>query len=162
MKEILIVLGSPNTPEGELMKIAIDRLNACLELFNKDLNLVLCTGGFGAHFNTTKIPHAQYAVNYLEKRGIPKTHILDIALAANTVDDAVKAKVIISEFNFPLRVITSEYHLKRVKIIFEAVLPDFRKEYLGIHHNLPKHEMDKLVEHETKSVAGLIKNGVYF
>lgn len=159
MKEILVVLGSPNTADGELWEIGIDRLNACIELFDPVRNLILCTGGFGAHFNSTDIPHAQYALDYLEKNRIPKSQLLEIALSVNTVDDAVKAKPILAKYNLPIKIITSCYHLERVKIVFEAVLPEIEKEYVGVSH---KHVPQGLIEHEKKAIAGLLKNGVYF
>ncbi|MBG6062320.1 hypothetical protein IWX83_002118 [Flavobacterium sp. CG_9.1] len=65
MKEILIVLGSPNSDEGKLKDIALDRLNYCVSIFDDKKNLILCAGGFGQHFNTTNEPHAKYAMEYL-------------------------------------------------------------------------------------------------
>ena len=51
MKQALIILGSPNNEQEELGFIALDRLNCCLEVFNLNKNLILCTGGYGEHFN---------------------------------------------------------------------------------------------------------------
>ncbi len=45
-KEVLIVLGSPNSSLGVLSDISKSRLEYCKTIFNKG-KLVLCTGGFG-------------------------------------------------------------------------------------------------------------------
>lgn len=162
MKEILIVLGSPNSSKGELLDIAIDRLNYCLNMFDKRKNLILCTGGFGKHFNTTETPHAKYAINYLMKCGIDERYFLEMAISSNTVDDAVKTKEILSNYNFPLKIITSDYHLERAQIIFEQILVGIEKKYFGVSHTLPESIKHQFVEHERKAISGLIKNGIYF
>tara|TARA_R110002126_G_scaffold181672_2_gene330481 strand:+ start:1569 stop:1733 length:165 start_codon:yes stop_codon:yes gene_type:complete len=51
-KEVLVVLGSPNSPTGALSDISKSRLNFCLENYSEDQK-VLCTGGWGDHFNTS-------------------------------------------------------------------------------------------------------------
>ena len=95
MVEILVVLGSPNSSKGKLSIMSKERLDFCLERFNNNM-MILCTGGWGSHFNTTKEPHAYYTKNYLIKKGIPEDRFLENALSGNTVEDAVKTKEIIS------------------------------------------------------------------
>lgn len=162
MKEILIVLGSLNSSEGELSDIATDRLNHCLQLFDKRKNLILCTGGFGEHFNTTEIPHAKYAINYLIKCGLEPHYFLEMAVSSNTVEDAVKTKAILSHYNFPVKIITSDYHLERVQIIFDQILTGIEKEYFGVSHTLPESLKQQFIEHEKKAIHGLKINGLHF
>jgi vancomycin permeability regulator SanA len=160
--EILIILGSPNSPEGKLLQIALDRLDYCLSIFDQEKNLILCTGGFGKHFNTTEIPHARYAVEYLMEHGIHKDYFLKIALSSNTVDDALKTKEILSDHKIPVKIITSDYHLERVKVIFEQILANLTKTYVGVSHNLPEEVRKQLASHEKKAMDNLIRNGIYF
>ena len=47
-KEVLVVLGSPNSPSGELSDISKSRLDCCRKMFSKG-QLILCTGGWGPH-----------------------------------------------------------------------------------------------------------------
>tara|TARA_R110000868_G_scaffold328512_1_gene589329 strand:+ start:1322 stop:1549 length:228 start_codon:yes stop_codon:yes gene_type:complete len=68
-KEVLVVLGSPNSPTGALSDISKSRLNFCLENYSEDQK-VLCTGGWGDYFNTSNKPHADYAKAYLIKKGV--------------------------------------------------------------------------------------------
>jgi hypothetical protein len=66
---VLVILGPPNSPNGNLSSIAKNRLDLCFQIFLKD-DLILCTGGWGKHFNTSINPHAYYAKEYLLKKGI--------------------------------------------------------------------------------------------
>jgi len=161
-KEVLIVLGAPNSPSGKLSEISKSRLDFCAKLFSPG-KLILCTGGWGKHFNTSKEAHATYAQRYLIKKGVSNDSFLDIALSENTVDDAVKIASIISNLgDVILTVITSDYHLDRVQLIFEEVLKGFNIEYIGAPSLLEDHELDHLIEHERKAIEMINKNGLYF
>lgn len=161
-KRILIVLGAPNSPDGELSSIAKNRLNLCFKVFLQD-DLILCTGGWGKHFNTSNLPHAYYAKEYLIKKGVLESHFLKPALSNNTVDDAVKVKDIISDHKNPkLLVITSDFHLNRTKLIFKEILKKYPIEFLGAENNLLRNQLKKIVEHEKNSINKIIKNGLYY
>ena len=67
-KEVLIILGSPNSPSGALSDISISRLNDCVNRYQKG-DFILCTGGWGAHFNISKSSHAALAKQYLMGKG---------------------------------------------------------------------------------------------
>lgn len=161
-KSILIILGSPNSPEGILSDISKSRLNFCANLYNKG-NLVLCTGGWGDHFNTSKKPHAEYAKAYLIKKGVFKSDFLDFAISSNTVEDAVKTKSIIEKLDdVHLTIITSDYHLERVKLIFSEILKPFEMEFFGVKSNLSNEAYNKLVAHEKKAIKSILDNGLYY
>lgn len=161
-KEVLIVLGAPNSPTGKLSKISKSRLDCCANLFSPG-KLVLCTGGWGEHFNTSKQAHALYAKRYLLKKGISESSFLGNALSKNSVDDAVKIKPIISGLgNVHLTVITSDYHLDRVKLIFEEVLKGFEIDYIGAPNGLNDKDLKPLIDHEQKAISLINKNGLYY
>ena len=161
-QEILIILGSPNSPSGKLRDISISRLNHCIKRYQKG-NLVLCTGGWGEHFNTSKQAHAALAKQYLLKKGILEDDFLDFALSGNTVDDAVKIKPIISQLNqIKLTIITSDYHLKRVQLIFNTILEGYTMEFIGVKNNLNKEEQNALIQHEENAINSILKNGLYY
>ena len=160
-KEILIVLGGTNSEQGDLCNISKDRLNYCITKFQKE-NLILCTGGKGNHFNTAKNAHAFYAKKYLIKNGIPKENFLDFAVSKHTVDDALKIKEILSEHDNNLLIITSDYHLKRVKLIFNEILKDYNMKFVGVSSNLEKEKIAELMKHEENAIKGIIENGLYY
>jgi uncharacterized SAM-binding protein YcdF (DUF218 family) len=161
-KEVLIILGSPNSPSGKLSDISISRLNYCVKLYQTG-NLILCTGGWGEHFNKSKKSHAAFAKQYLIENGLLEEDFLEFALSGNTVDDAVKIKPIISKLeSVKLTVITSDYHLNRVKIIFNEILNDYDIGFIGVRSNLEQEEYDLLMLHEKKSINIIVQNGLYY
>ncbi len=163
MKNVIIILGSPNSAKGRLSKIAIGRAKKCLEIFNPATDLILCTGGFGLHFNTTLKPHAEYLKRYLIKKGIPETLFLPFANSSNTVQDATKSKEILHESGLKkITIITTEYHLKRVQIIFDEILSEFDKTYLSVPNNISKKCLTSFETHEADAIMGILKNGLYY
>lgn len=161
-KEVLVVLGSPNSASGELSIMAKERVAFCFKKYKKEM-LILCTGGFGKHFNISNKPHAFYLKKSLIKKGISEEAFLKNALSENTVDDAVKVKEIISSLeNINLTVITSEYHLERVKLVFNTVLKNYQMNFCGVKTNLEKEKLNALIKHEKKAIEGIVKRGLYY
>jgi len=161
-KDVLIILGSPNSPSGELSNISKSRLDYCASLYSIG-KLILCTGGRGKHFNTSSEEHAVYAKRYLIEKGVLECDFLDFALSENTVDDAVKIKIIISKLDNPnLTIITSDYHLERVQLIFQEILNEFSINYIGVQSNPKKNQLQHLIKHEKKAIKSILKNGLYY
>jgi len=161
--EVIVVLGSPNFPDGTLGPIAIDRLNGCLSLFDPQKHKILCSGGFGSHFNTSPTAHAIYLKNYLIENGVPEMAFLPAALSSNTVEDAVMSKAILNDFVFQkILIITSEYHLARVKFIFEEILKGFPLDYKPIEHHAIDDLLAPLIQHEKRAMDQLMTQGLYY
>ncbi|MEC3908704.1 YdcF family protein [Tamlana sp. 2201CG12-4] len=159
---ILIALGAPNSPSGILSEISISRLDYVLKQYSKGTK-VLCTGGWGQHFNIAANSHAFYAKQYLIKKGVREEDFLEPALSQNTVDDAVKIKPIISgALNPKLTIITSDYHLERVTLIFKDILKGHTIGFVGVSSHLDKKTRDSLVKHEQKAIRAILKNGLYY
>lgn len=161
-EEIIIVLGSPNSPEGVLGDFAVSRLDYCLTRYKKGVK-ILCTGGWGPHFNVAAQPHAHYAKAYLRHHGVQEKDLLESALSANTVEDAVKSKAIASKFpQARLRVITSDFHVERTSLIFKEILKDFQISIEGVETRLDQKELDTLISHEKEAISSILKNGLYY
>lgn len=163
MKEtILIVLGSPNSSKGELSEISLSRLDHCKKLYS-GTEKILCTGGWGPQFNTSEHPHASYAQAYLKEQKIPEEVFLPMALSRHTVDDAVKIKEIISGMeDIQLTIITSDYHVDRVRLIFQEILADYSLSFVGATADLSPEQRKQLAEHEQKAIQAIQKNGLYY
>lgn len=163
MKNVIIILGSPNSAKGRLGKIAVGRVKKCIEIFDSENDLILCTGGFGLHFNVTSTPHAEYLKRYLIKNGIPSSHFLPLAASSNTVQDATIAKEILLKNDInKITIITTEYHLKRVQLIFDEILAKFNKTYLPVPNNISKKSLKRFESHEVNAIDGILKNGLYY
>ncbi len=161
--EVIVVLGSPNFPDGTLGPIALDRLLGCLGIFDPTKHKILCTGGFGAHFNTSPVAHANYLKDFLIQKGVPSTAFLPLALSSNTVEDAVMSKSILKEVEYKnLIILTSEYHLARVKFIFTEILKDFNLSFNAVTHHSIDDVLEPLIQHEKVAMDLLNSNGLYY
>ncbi|MFL0161634.1 YdcF family protein [Aquirufa salirivi] len=162
-QEVLLVLGSPNSPDGQLGAIAVDRVNYCWEEYQKKARPILCTGGFGAHFNTSPWPHSTLLKEELMTKGVPEHAFLPVALSSNTVEDAVKSKLVLEIYPInSLVIITSSYHITRVKLIFDVILSNFSKFYIGVEHLTEIPELVALKAHEVQAIEELKMNGLYY
>lgn len=162
---ILLVLGAPNSPEGLLSPIAISRLDSCIALYREEGSYILLTGGFGPHFNTTDKPHAWYARQYLKGKGIPAHKILDSVESSNTVEDASLSKPLIQALEPScVTIITSDFHLQRAGLIFCDIYRDIAplRFVAAPSYNLPLEELLEFMQHETKALEHLRRNGLKF
>lgn len=127
---VIIVLGSPNSEDGELYSVAKERCELALTEYAKRPGWkFLLTGGYGAHFNTTSQPHAAYLRRYLVKRGVSSQAIVEFAESTNTLQDASLSKPIVLKYGAPeFVVVTSDYHLDRARYVFEREFAD-----AGVH-----------------------------
>jgi uncharacterized SAM-binding protein YcdF (DUF218 family) len=123
---MIVVLGSPNSANGELYSIAKERCELAFVEYGKRSDWkILLTGGYGEHFNTTDLPHAYYLKQYLVKRGVPSQAIVEFAESTNTLQDASLSKPIILKYEVSeILVITSDYHINRARYIFEREFSD--------------------------------------
>jgi len=161
--EVIVVLGSPNFPDGTLGPIALVRLQDCLAIFDPTKHKILCTGGFGAHFNTSPVAHANYLKDYLIQKGVPSTAFLPLALSSNTVEDAVMSLSILKKHEYKnLLILTSEYHLVRVEFIFTEILKDFYLNFKAVTHRSMDDLLEPLIQHEKLAMEQLISNGLYY
>lgn len=162
-QEVLVVLGSPNFADGQLGPIAMDRVNYCWEQYQNQVRPILCTGGFGVHFNTSPWSHASLLKKELMAKGVPEQAFLPLAISGNTVDDAVKCKLVLHEYSVEtVTIITSAYHMARVELVFNEILSHFSKQYVGIEHLPETPEILALRAHEFKAIEEIKLNGLYY
>ena len=162
MNGIIIILGSPNDEQGNLSRTAIERLaEGTAEYRRCEGYKILCTGGFGEHFNTTDNPHAYYAVRHLIADGIPEGDILEIAQSRNTLEDALLSKPIVEKYGVrSLVVVSSDFHMERVMYIFERVFGGYDLTFLGAKASLPQELSQSLLDHEKREMERLRKKGI--
>lgn len=154
MSKAIVVLGSPNDKEGNLLPIATSRADVALKVFEQYQECkILCTGGYGEHFNTTKVPHAQYLKDYLIAKGVPNTVFCDMALSAYTLEDAILSKPILEQAGIShCTVVTSDFHMDRVKLVFKSIMPGLSLEFIEASTPVGKDEFQKLVAHEKLAI----------
>jgi len=123
---IIIILGSPNSNEGELYPVAKQRCEKGIqEYLNHPTWKIVLTGGFGEHFNTSEKPHTYYLQNYLIERGIDPEVIIDSVMSTNTLEDASLSKPKIVRYEVDdILVVSSDFHYDRARYIFEREYSD--------------------------------------
>lgn len=160
---LIVILGSPNSDQGELYSIAKERCELALAEYAKRTHWkILVTGGYGAHFNTTDRPHAEYLKHYLVNRGVPGQEIVEYAISTNTLEDASMSKAIILKYQVQeIMVVTSDYHIDRARYIFEREFSNtgIRIHFLASQTNEKTCEFNLVVQrkHEREALEKLKK-----
>ncbi|MBC9934923.1 YdcF family protein [Chitinophaga qingshengii] len=155
MNKLLIVLGAPNDHLGNLSAVAKDRLTCAAHFYtsNDDFKLV-CTGGFGEHFNTTDQPHYYYAKQFLINNGVPENVFLDCPPSANTWEDFQLTKDLVWDLQPDILVIiTSDFHLPRAKTLFDKIIHYPKVVFVPASSSLTEAELLPLLEHEQRALT---------
>ena len=154
MTKAIVLLGGPNNEKGELSEIVKAR---CLSAFGAFEQLqdhkLLCTGGFGAHFNTTNQPHGFYVKKYLLALGVSADAFLDIAQSRFTLEDALLAKPILEAAGITqIKLITSSFHMKRAAYVFSNLCSELEIETISAPTPVNKDELVRLQAHEVTAL----------
>jgi len=157
MNGLLIIMADANTYDGNLSPIAIDRvLGASKFLKNNPEFYVLCTGGFGSHFNTSEYPHAQYLQNFLLEEGIAHDRFIEFSLGETAIEDIQLCHRIINRYEPDMvAVITSDYQVERIRFTFQKYADYQFLFFLEVKSNLYEEEMERLVRLEQQALNRL-------
>ena len=165
-QKILVLLGNENTASGELSTVAKLRADYAIALLKQQEDyIIIPTGAFGKHFNTSHLPHGELLTRYLIKNGVDKNRILPFVRSSNTVEDAYGVLRTLQDRPeaCEIHVVSSNFHMKRVQYIFGRVFPWHPLEYFGVadpayanRNRLDHHEARKLkqLDREWVDVAG--------
>ncbi len=153
---IIIVLGAPNDASGNLSSIAVERCLEAAAVYRRQTGFrVLPTGGFG-DFNPANKPHAHYTRSFLLALGVSAEDILEPALSRFTLEDATLSQPVVVQHSVKdLIVVTSDFHRKRVELIFRRTFAGYNLSFKGSKTNLPRTELSALLHHEEKAIARL-------
>jgi uncharacterized SAM-binding protein YcdF (DUF218 family) len=159
--DLVMVLGSTIENNGALSSIAIERLNAATALITKlESPKIILTGGFGDHFNRTSRAYSLYAQDYLIGNGVPVESIAALVPSLDTVEDATLSVGIVAHLK-PERIfiVTSDFHLKRVKYIFEHVFPSEAITFIAAPHTADVDSLNALAAKEDFELSTLKATG---
>ncbi|CAN5591470.1 hypothetical protein BH09VER1_BH09VER1_41080 [soil metagenome] len=158
-KLAIILLGAPNDENGNLSSIAVERCEQVLRELTKNPGAkILPTGGWGEHFNTTNKPHGYYIGEYLKKRNVAATDILEVAESTNTIEDARLSQPIVERHGIDeLLIVTSDFHVPRARFLFERQFPGMKMRFCGSPTDLPALELARRVAHEEQALTRLQK-----
>ena len=92
-----------------------------------------------------------------------KSDLLKPSLSSNTVDDAIKLKEVLDNFKkCELILITSDFHMERVQLIFNEILKNYTIVYVKAKSSLNDDEIQIYKNHEKNAVQGILENGLYY
>ena len=163
INSVIVIFGAPNSLNGVLSVFAKNRCDAALSVFSSNNNHgILLTGGYGEHFNKSPMPHFEYQERYLLEMGQPPGSIIGRLNTTDTIDDVIQSiKFCEGKSITQLIVVTSDFHIPRVKILFDIYNPSksrsFHIEYKGTTTDVQPFEMFSLMKHETESIERLLK-----
>jgi uncharacterized SAM-binding protein YcdF (DUF218 family) len=156
----VFILGSPNTVDRELSSISLNRVARAIGLQNTHPEMViLATGGFGSHFNTSTIPHRELIHQHLSRLGASINRASpDDLLSSNTVEDAMMIlRFLASRGLDRCGIVTSEFHLARCRYIFECLAETVSVDFFTA--NDPASVDTEITSHEAIALAQLWAQG---
>ena len=131
MKQLLVVLGHENDPDGTLSRDAEERCKVAAALaqsYDGDYR-ILPTGAFGDYFNRSDSPHGVILSTYLVSLGIDPSKILPPTISSGTVDDAWQTMKYVNSIKFTgdhIDLVTSAFHIQRARYVFSRVFPLYK------------------------------------
>lgn len=151
-------MGHTNSPLGTLSDIAVSRADEAVRILTTGSTscYVIPTGGFGK-FNATSTAHAQILANYLIQQGVKARSIIPSIRGASTLTDVLDVKRIYFEYGLDpeLQVVTSSFHVQRVRYIFERLCPDIAITFVGVDYPTDQSELASLLAHERVALRRL-------
>lgn len=159
MNKTILLLGASNDANGKLSQMAIDRLECAYSVYTNNSNVrFLCTGGFGEHFNTTTIPHAEYLQQWLLFKGVRSEEFLSHITSSNTYEDIQKLSDVINCIsNNLLIIVTSDFHIKRVQMLYEMFICHKNVIFIPATSKLADNELLARIAHEENAILLLKK-----
>jgi uncharacterized SAM-binding protein YcdF (DUF218 family) len=124
--DAIVVLGGGVDKKGNLTNMFLSRLKKTLELFKRNLaDKIIVSGKWSGLYKFVPAKtEAEAALEYLVENGIPKDKIIKEEKSLDTIGNAFFTKKNILEKRVwtKILVVTSDFHLKRAKYIFNFIL----------------------------------------
>ena len=149
--DYIIILSHLMDSEGNLNSESKKRASRSIEIYEENKNAKFITCGW-AYIKDYKIPIAIVMGNYLKKTyKIKQNQIISQIYSRDTVGDAVFSRKAIQKKieDSTIAVVTSSYHIKRTKEIFNFVFKGFKNIYF---YDCKTQENKKLIFSEEDSL----------
>lgn len=152
MYDALIILGSGVKPNGKLPKLGNERVEFAATLCKKAKH-VICSGKGPTRHTKPKITEAKAMKKKLIELGVPAKKILLEEQSHSTLTNAYYCKALLCEpkrFR-KLLISTSDFHMKRSKLIFQHVFgPNYTLSFSSTKHDLGLAKRSTLIWREFK------------
>ncbi len=119
--DYVIVLGNAPRNIGHMSRILVNRLNVALKLYKKGMAKKLLLSG-GIRNQSDPVPEAVRMEGYLVRHGVKRKDIVKETKSTITLGNAYFTKKILGDARgLRLAVVTSEFHVKRARVIFSKI-----------------------------------------
>ncbi|MEK6900404.1 MAG: YdcF family protein [Nanoarchaeota archaeon] len=145
----LVVLGGGLDGESPNLQSRL-RYDKALEIQQKFDHLIL-SSGWSYKVKVAGISEAEAGRNYMVERGVPMSKIITENLSKDTVSNAYHCRKIIDGFGVTdITMVTSAFHMKRARFIFEVVFPkgSYTLGYVKSDDGITGKELNKRKIHE--------------
>lgn len=153
--EVIAVLGAPNDVHGRLSGIAVARCTRAVELYRERPRPIVPTGGLGAHFNRTGLPHYSYLRRHLLASGVPEAHVMEGLASGNTIEDVQLLIRFATQAAARLVVVTSDFHVLRVELLLRRLGPAIGATVISAPTPVGHEQLELLKEHERQAIRAL-------
>lgn len=167
---LIAVLGGGIDLRGNIPDYVYARLDKAIELYDKLHCDIVLSGKYSFLYSSEKPPitEASKMAEYLLNKGVKKEILLKEEKSKDTIGNAYYLKKI---FFIPKKeregiIITSRFHLDRVRYIFSKIFgSNYKLEFIGVEESLPKEEGERVVERQkelllkTKRLLSNMKDG---
>ncbi|MBT7623404.1 MAG: YdcF family protein [Flavobacteriaceae bacterium] len=120
----IIILPHESDRNGNLLEESLLRSNLAIDLFNNGYSKSILTLGWD-YRKDSDITLSKSFKNHLISSGIPENVIIEDNNSRDTVGDAFFSKIVLGKKKYHnLIVVTSDWHSKRAKIIFDLIYRD--------------------------------------
>ena len=151
---LIIVLGGGIDLKGNIPPHVYQRLDKAIELYKKNPEAKIVPSGKYSYLYRKPAPpstEAKMMKKYLLEKNIPAKDIIPENQSKDTIGNAyyLKKNVIIPRKEKRMIVVTSSFHLRRTKYIFEKLFePTYRMEFVGVPESFTKDLSKKVFEHQ--------------
>ena len=116
---MIIILGGKNNSKGILTDFTINRIEAALKIIKKQNIKVILSGGY----RFSSVSHCTIVKKYLIDRYSSINIEKEFTENNNTVDEAINigSYLLEQQYHGNITIITSPWHLPRVKYLFDVV-----------------------------------------
>lgn len=152
---IIIVLGNKLKPNGEMSNTLLNRLDLVANVFNKKCSTIIVSGGRVQ--KKSKHTEAYLMKKYLvQKHNIPPNIIVKEPKSKDTIQNAIYTLRIVNHLDKQqLCVISSQFHIPRVKIIFNYFFNRSIK-YHGAKNGISGKQLIEIIRHEKKNLINIL------
>ena len=160
----IVVLGGGIDLKGNLPSHVYQRLDQAIKLYKTiPRSTIICSGQYSFLYNQLKqyppLTEAEAMAQYLEKNSIPQNNILLEKKSKDTISNAyyLKKDIFIPNKQRSAIIITSHFHLQRVKYIFNKIFGlKYKLKFISLKEHLNKNEEKRVIKHQ-KQLLTIIK-----